>query len=117
MLLFGLIFLVSSCATTMAPIELNASLRRLTQSTFISPAQAEELTTSGKCKYITKNREYAAPMGLTAKDDLRNGARGIDDWVKLDGGTAYVLRSYQWIAVGDQGGTQLHVEFDTMLCQ
>jgi hypothetical protein len=35
----------------------------------------------------------------------------------FDGGNAYVLKNYQWVTVDVFGSTQLHVEFDTMLCE
>jgi hypothetical protein len=56
-------------------------------------------------------------MGLSSKNDLKHAARGIDEWVQLDGGNAYVLKNYQWVTVDLFGSTQLHVEFDTMLCE
>ena len=55
-------------------------------------------------------------MGMTVSEDLKFGAKGIDEWVKVDGGNSYVLKSYNWIAVGDKGATELHIEFDTMSC-
>jgi hypothetical protein len=64
-----------------------------------------------------ESRTYVAPMGLSAKNDLKHAARGIDEWVQLDGGNAYVLKNYQWVTVDFLGSTQLHVEFDTMLCE
>jgi hypothetical protein len=54
---------------------------------------------------------------MSTKDDLRNGAKGIDEWVKLDGGNAYVLTNYKWVTVGNDGATQLYIEFDTLLCE
>lgn len=115
--LLVVVAIFNSCATALTPIEFNTTLPTFTQSKFISPRESEELMRLGKCKCITRNRTYIAPMGLTIKDDMKNGAKGIDDWVKLDGGNAYILRNYQWIVVGDQGASQLHLEFDTMLCQ
>ena len=113
----GIILFLASCATSMSPIEVNNTLPNLTKSKFISQAQAEEITKTDKCKYLVKNRSYAAPIGLSTKDDLKNGAKGIDEWVNLDGGNAYVLKNFKWITVDQNGATQLHVEFDTMLCQ
>ena len=72
---------------------------------------------SGGCKYLVKGRNYVAPIGLTVKNDLKNGAAGIDEWVQLDGGNAYVLKNYKWVRVDDSGATQLHIDFDTMLCK
>lgn len=57
------------------------------------------------------------PIGLTTKNDLKNAAKGIDEWVKLDGGNAYVLTNYKWVTVGNNSSTQLHVEFHTILCE
>lgn len=109
--------IVSSCATSMTPMQVNNTLPTFTKSKFISKAQAEEAVNSNGCKYLVKGRNYTAPIGLTTKDDLRNGAKGIDEWVKLDGGNAYVLNNYKWVTVDHNGSTQLHIEFDTMLCE
>lgn len=109
--------ILTSCATSMTPMQVNNTLPTLTKSKFISQAQAEEAVKSNGCKYLVKGRNYTAPIGLTTKDDLRNGAKGIDEWVKLDGGNAYVLNNYKWITVDHNGSTQLHIEFDTMLCE
>lgn len=116
-LFFVLIFIFASCATSMTPFEVNSTLPTLTISKFISQSQAEESIKSNGCKYLVKGRKYAAPMGLTTKYDLKNGAKGIDEWVKLDGGNSYVLTNFNWISVGDEGSTQLQIEFDTMLCE
>lgn len=109
--------ILTSCATSMTPMQVNNTLPTLTKSKFISQAQAEEAVKSNGCKYLVKGRNYTASIGLTTKDDLRNGAKGIDEWVKLDGGNAYVLNNYKWITVDHNGSTQLHIEFDTMLCE
>lgn len=84
---------------------------------FISQAEAEQAIKTSKCKYLVKGRSYTAPIGLTTKNDLKNAAKGIDEWVNLDGGNSYVLRNYKWVTVDHNGSTQLHVEFDTMLCE
>ena len=115
--LIGVILFFTSCATSMSPIEVNNTLPNLTKSKFISQLQAEELTKSNKAKYLVKNRSYVAPMETTTNEDLKNGARGIDEWVKLDGGNAYVLKNFEWTTVDQNGSTQLRVEFDTMLCE
>lgn len=109
--------ILTSCATSMTPMQVNNTLPTLTKSKFISQSQAEEAVKSNGCKHLVKGRNYTAPIGLTTKDDLRNGAKGIDEWVKLDGGNAYVLNNYKWITVDHNGSTQLHIEFDTMLCE
>jgi len=113
----SVITLIYSCATSMTPMEVNNTLPALTKSRFISQVQAEKDIQSNRCKYLVKGRTYASPIGFTVKDDLRNGAEGIDDWVKIDGGNAYVLTNYKWVTVngGMDGATQLYVEFDTLL--
>ena len=111
------LLIVSSCATSMTPIEINNTLPTLTVSKFITQAQANESTNTKKCKYLVKGRNYNAPIGMTTKDDLRNGAKGIDEWVKLDGGNAYVLTNYKWVRVDNGTATQLYIEFDTLLCE
>lgn len=109
--------LATSCATSMTPRQVNITLPTLTKSKYFTQTEADENVKNGFCKYIVKNRSYVAPVGLTTKDDLKNGAKGIDEWVYLDGGNAYVLRNYKWVTVDDSGSTQLHIEFDTMLCE
>ena len=116
-IVIGVLLILASCATSMSPIEVNNTLPNLTKSKFISQSQAEEAIKTNRCKYLVKGRNYAAPMGLTVKDDLKYGAKGIDEWVELDGGNAYVLISYKWVTVDHNGSTQLHIEFDTMLCE
>jgi hypothetical protein len=115
-LFIGVIMFFSSCAS-MTPIAVNNTLPTLTVSKFMTQAQAEEAIKANRCIYLVKGRNYTAPIGLTAKNDLKNGAKGIDEWVKLDGGNAYVLVSYNWITVDVNGSTQLHLEFDTMRCE
>ncbi len=115
--LIGVILFLTSCRTSMSPVEVSNTLPTLTKSKFITQSQAEEITKTNKCRYLVRNRTYAAPMGLSTKDDLKNGAKGIDEWVKLDGGNAYVLKNFKWITVDHNGGTQLHIDFDTMLCE
>ncbi|MBO9620006.1 MAG: hypothetical protein J7539_13340 [Niabella sp.] len=114
--LLGVILFFISCAP-MPPTKVNTTLPALTKSKFITLSQAEEMTKTGKCKYLVKNRNYAAPMALSAKGDLKQCAKGIDEWVKLDGGNAYVLKNYKWVSVDGYGSAQLHLEFDTMLCE
>jgi hypothetical protein len=104
----------------MTPIEVNNTLPTLTESKFISQAQAEEDIRTSRCKYLVKGRKYIAPIGFTVNDDLRNGAKGIDEWVKIDGGNAYVLTNFNWVTVAinpktSGQTTQLYMEFDTLL--
>lgn len=100
----------------MSPLEVNSTLPLMTKAKLISELEAERFVKSGNCKYLVRNRSYVAPIGLTPKQDLKGGAKGIDEWVTLDGGNAYVLKNFKWIAVGDDGATELHLEFDTMHC-
>ncbi len=120
-IIYSLIVLtLTSCAafqTSMTPNQVYNILPTLTKSKFITQTQAEKAIETGKCKYLVKGRTYTAPMGLTVKGDLKNGAEGIDQWVKLDKGNAYILKSYKWVNVDDSGSTQLSLEFDTMLCE
>lgn len=116
-LILGITLLFASCATSMSPFEVNNTLPILTKSKYITQLQAEESVKTNSCKYLVKGRKYTAPVGFTNKDDLKNGARGIDEWVELDGGNAYVLTNYNWATVDNNGTTQLTIEFNTMLCQ
>ena len=100
----------------MAPTEVYNSLPTLTTSTFIKQTEVDEIIKNQKCLYVIKGRTYTAPIGFTAKNDLQNAANGIDEWVQLDGGNAYVLTNYKWVTVADDGSTQLHVDFDTVKC-
>lgn len=109
--LIGLILFLTSC-TSMSPLQVHTSLPTLTKSKYISQSEIE----TNNCKYLTKSRTYTAPIGFTAKDDLRNGAKGIDEWVTIDGGNAYVLKNFKWVNVTEET-TQLHIEFDTLLCK
>lgn len=113
----SIITLLFACATSMTPIEVNNTLPTLTESRFISQVQAEKDIQSKRCKYLVKGRTYVAPIGFTVKDDLRNGAKGIDEWVQIDGGNAYVLTNYKWVTVNDgkDGATQLYLEFNTLI--
>lgn len=115
-ILLCLCFALTSCESTMSPIKVNQTLPNLTEMEFINQVEAEELVESNKCQYLVKERTYAAPLGFTLKEELRSAAKGIDEWVQIDGGNAYVLRSYNWTRVGSAGSTQLYVDFDTMTC-
>ena len=107
-----------SCATTMTPMQVNSTLPMLTKSIYLSVEQ----TQNPNCKCLTRGRSYTAPVGLTTKDDLRNGAKGIDEWVSIDGGNAYKLINFRWITIstdqyGSPSSTQLVIDFDTYICQ
>jgi hypothetical protein len=115
------VLLFTSCSvfkTSMTPTELYSKLPTMTKSKFLNEIEIKTLD----CTCLTKNRNYTAPMGLTVKDDLRNGAKGVDEWVTLDKGNAYLLKTYKWMTVGydaSSGGTatQLYIEFDTYSCK
>lgn len=70
-----------------------------------------------KCKLLVEGRKYIAPIGFTIGNDMQHAAKGIDEWVKADGGNSYILNNYEWISVGNDGATQLIVYFDTLLCE
>lgn len=110
------VVLFSSCASSMSPVKLYNTLPDLTKAKFIPQSQLDNAIEKNGCKFLVRGREYTAPIGLTTKGDLKNGAKGIDEWVELDGGNAYVLTNYNWRTVDDLGSTQLQIEFDTMLC-
>lgn len=110
------VVLFSSCASSMSPVKLYNTLPDLTKAKFIRQSQLDNAIEKNGCKFLVRGREYTAPIGLTTKGDLKNGAKGIDEWVELDGGNAYVLTNYNWRTVDDLGSTQLQIEFDTMLC-
>ena len=112
-----LILFLTSCASSMTPMEVNNTLPTLTKSVFLNQTQATEAVKNNKCKLLVKGRNYVAPIGFTVKDDLKNGAKGIDEWVKMDGGNAFILINYKWVTVDHNGTTQLHIDFDTMLCE
>ena len=113
----GLPLLFASCATSMTPTQLIETLPTLSSSWSYSQAQADEAIKNNKCRYLVRDRNYTAPIGITVKNDLKNGARGIDEWVEIDGGNAYIITNYKWVNVSDDGATQLELEFDTMLCE
>ena len=98
----------------MTPSQVNEALPTMTTSKFITQEQAEEAVRENRGRYLIKGRSYTAPIGLTVRNDLQNGANGIDEWVKIDGGNAYILVNFRWITVSvDPQTTQLHIEFDT----
>jgi hypothetical protein len=116
-----LALLATSCAlvqTSMSPEQVYKLLPTMTESRFMTVAQADEAVEMGQARYLAR-REYVVPLRMTAREELRKGAKGIDEWVELDGGNAYVLITYKWVNVahGEDSATQLHLEFDTMLVE
>ncbi len=115
------IVIFTSCSvfkTSMTPKEVYNTLPKMTKSKFLKEDEIQKLN----CTCLTKNRNYTAPLGLTVKEDLRNGAKGIDEWVTLDKGNAYVVKNYSWMTVGygskyGTTATQLYIEFDIYICR
>lgn len=116
-LLLNLPLIIISCSTSMTPIEVSNNLPNLTKSIYIQQNQSSIFIDTNKCKVLNTGRNYVAPIGISVKDDLRNGAKGIDEWVKLDGGNAYLLKNFRWVTVNDNGATQLDLDFDTYSCE
>ncbi len=114
---FGVVLFLVSCATSMSPMEVNNTLPGLTNSKFMSQSQADDAVKTNECKYLGKGRKYVAPVALSKKSDLKNGAKGIYEWVKIDGGNAYVLINCNWVIVDNNGTTLIHIEFNTILCK
>jgi len=119
--IYWMVIFLSACSipqTAMSPSEVHNTLPKYSKSTLLTEAQVKNMD----CSCLIKDRNYVAPIGLTVKDDLKNGAKGIDEWVLLDGGNSYVLRNFQWKTVGynTQDGTsatQLYLDFDTYSCK
>lgn len=109
--------MIASCATSMTPSQFNAEFPKATSSKFYDRKSSREAISREECKLLSEGRKYTSPIGLTVHGDLENGALGVDEWVKADGGNAYALNNFEWISVGDRGATQLVVYFDTMLCK
>ncbi|RZJ47635.1 MAG: hypothetical protein EOO19_09285 [Chryseobacterium sp.] len=95
---------------------MHKELSTLTKSNLVSQGDITTLVSTEKCRYLIKGRSYAAPVGLTAKKDVKNAAKGIDEWVELDKGNTYILTNYKWVTVDNFGSTQLYVDFDTLDC-
>lgn len=108
--------ILAGCATSMTPREFNASLPKATSARYFDRIGAVKAVSNGECRSLVDGRKYTAPIGLTVAEDLKNAARGIDEWVQADGGNAYSVVNFEWISVGDEGTTQLIVYFDTLYC-
>ena len=100
----------------MTPREFNASLPEATSARYFDRIGAAKAVSNGECRSLVGDRKYTAPIGFTVAEDLKNAARGIDEWVQADGGNAYSVVNFEWISVGDEGTTQLIVYFDTLFC-
>ena len=75
-LIVGAIFIFASWAamSPISPTQVSSTLPTLTKSKFTSQSEAEEAIKTNRCKYLVKERNYSAPLGLTVKADLQNGA-------------------------------------------
>lgn len=109
--------ILASCVMSMTPIQFMEKLPSSTQSDFYDRAIANQALSDKTCKLLVARRSYAAPQGFNVDEDLRNGANGVDEWVQLDGGNAFVLNNFQWITTDEWGSTQLIIYFDTILCK
>jgi hypothetical protein len=113
-----MVLMFNGCSTTTyTPLQMHNTLPTLTQTKYLTREQAEAAVKENKGKYLVRGRSYAAPLGLNPKADLKNGAKGIDEWVKIDGGNAYILNSYKWVNTDGLGTSQLFIEFDTYQLQ
>ena len=94
--------------------EFYARLPKMTKSLYLTGTEARVATIEGTCITLSQ-RNYAAPIGMTVGEDLRNGAEGVDAIVGNDGGNAYRVSHFEWANLGY--ATQLQIEFDTLLCK
>lgn len=108
---------ISGCATSMAPSQFNESFPQATNSKFYSKTSSNEAISNGECKLLVENRKYTSPIGLTLSGDIKNGAVGVDEWVKEDKGNSYAVNNFEWISVGNDSSTQLIIYFNTLLCK
>lgn len=107
---------LTGCATQMSPRQFMEEFPKATKSRFVEQLAVRNLIESGTCKLRIADRKYSSPIGWTVSDDLRGGAKGVDEWVAADGGNAYAIKTYDWVHVGDSGATQLVLTFDTLSC-
>ena len=105
----------SSPTMSMSAGQFYAEFPAATQSHYLTGADADAASIGGVCIRLD-GRTYAAPMGATVDEDLRNGAEGVDAIVANDGGNAYRISSYEWRPDIWSDGTQLHIYFYTLLC-
>jgi hypothetical protein len=113
----GGVLLIAGCATSMTPSQFNSEFPKATSSKFYDRKSSREAISKRDCKLLFEGRKYTSPIGLSVHGDVENGALGVDEWVKADGGNAYALTNFEWISVGRGGATQLVLYFDTMLCK
>ena len=110
LILTATVIIIQACATSMTPSQFIQALPSATSAEYMK-------RTSNNCQVLKENRKYVAPIGFTVKDDVDNGAKGVDEWVVADGGNAYTINNFEWITVDASGATQLTIYFDTLLCE
>ena len=115
--LVTMLFVTVGCATSRTPSQFLDEFPEQTNSDFYDRLSGNTVVSNDKCKLLVKGRKYASPIGFTVNNDMKNGAKGIDEWVQADGGNAYILNSFEWVSVDDNGSTQLIIYFDTLLCE
>jgi hypothetical protein len=111
------LLILQGCASSMSPSTFIVELPNATVSRYIDKAEYADKEANGECTLRVTNRKYVAPVGMTVHGDVRNGARGVDEWVGADSGNAYTINNFEWIIVDDEGTTQLTIYFDTLLCK
>lgn len=111
------LILLAGCASSMTPSQFNQQMPQKTQAKFYDHSSVDIALSSGHCKLLHEKRKYTAPIAFTVQGDLKNGALGIDQWVREDGGNAYSIDNYEWVSVGNDGDTQLAVYFNTLICE
>jgi hypothetical protein len=88
-------FAIVSCATSMTPSEFAEAFPKSTKSRSYDRARASEAIRDGSCKLQVAGRKYTAPIGFVLTDDMRYGAVGVDEWVRIDGGNAYAINNFE----------------------
>jgi hypothetical protein len=79
-----LILFISSRASSITPTQGNNTLPTLIKSFYYNQSQDIKSQNNNKCWLLVIGRNYVAPIGFTVMEDLKNGAKGIDEWVKMD---------------------------------
>ena len=118
---------ISGCASSipLSPSQVNNDLPALTKSTYYNAVAGKEAIASGKCNVLVEDRKFVSP--LRTYFALNDGAMGIDEWVQVDGGNAYILNNFEWTypdggdverdILPNDPPNQLVVYFDTLLCE
>lgn len=88
---------------------------KMTKSKLIMPQELNALVDNKKCALIS-SKSYAGPVALSIKGDMKKAAKGVDEYVELEGGNAYHIKNYKWENFGHLGSTQLNIDFDIYKC-